>query len=107
VFQDKGLAILGERQTRSNDQDQQDRENSRFHGISPLFEIGLLFLETLPIIFDPLHEPLESFFAADVLEEGVVLVEKWVIDKPKADRVFQLVQGFCLFVKQGKRIRSI
>jgi len=53
----------------------------------------------LPIIFDPLHGHLEAFFAADVLEEGVVLVEKWVIDKPKADRVLQPIQGFCLFIE--------
>jgi hypothetical protein len=63
VFQDKSLAILGERQTRSNDQDQQDREDSRFHGISPLSEICLLFLEMLPIIFNPLHELLEALIA--------------------------------------------
>jgi len=53
----------------------------------------------LPFVFDPLHELLEAFFAADVLEEGVVLVEKWVIDKLKADRVFQPVQSFFLFIE--------
>jgi len=53
----------------------------------------------LPFVFDPLHEHLEAFFASDVLEEGVVLVEKRVIDKPKADRVFQPVQGIVIFIE--------
>jgi hypothetical protein len=54
----------------------------------------------LPFVFDPLHELLEALFAAEVLEEGVILIEKWVIDKPKADRVIQPIQGFFLFIEQ-------
>jgi hypothetical protein len=53
----------------------------------------------LPIIFNPLHEPLESFIAADVIEEGVILVEKRVIDKPEADRVLQPIQCVFLFIE--------
>jgi hypothetical protein len=54
----------------------------------------------LPIIFDPLHEPLESFFAADVIEERVVLVEKRVIDKTQPSCVLRPIQGFFLFIEQ-------
>jgi hypothetical protein len=53
----------------------------------------------LPFVFDPLHELLEALFAAEVLEEGIVLVEKWAIDKPKADRVFQPAQGIVIFIE--------
>jgi hypothetical protein len=53
----------------------------------------------LPFVFNPLHELLEALLAADVLEEGVVLIEKSVIDKPKADRVLQPIQGFFLFIE--------
>jgi hypothetical protein len=82
-----------------NDQDQQDCDNSRFHGISPLLEIGLLFLEMLPFVFDPLHEHLEAFLATDVIEEEVVVIDKGVIDEAPIDRILQPIQSFFLFIK--------
>lgn len=53
----------------------------------------------LPLVLHSLHELLEPLLAADVVEEGVVFIDKGVIDKAAIDGVFQPIQSFFLFIK--------
>ena len=66
-----------------------------------------LFLKMLPLVFHALHKPLETLLAADVLQEGVVLVDEGIIDEAPIDGVFEPVQRLVFFAEHSERSRDV